>query len=86
MLVLNRRVFDHYQDGGHVTEDGPAIVHKGETVLPAGPKITMGKGMKRVEPKEGTYSDKIKVDPFTRPYFYKHETTPGRAAGQMVKA
>lgn len=61
-------------------------MHKGETVLPAGPKITMGKGMQRVEPKEGTYSDKVKIDPFTKKYFYQHETTPGRAAGPMVKA
>lgn len=37
------------------------------------------------EPKRGRDYDKAKIDPFTRKWFYQHETAPGRQQGTITK-
>lgn len=38
------------------------------------------------EPKrEGRYSDRTKIDPFTRQWFYQHEVPQGQVRGSQIK-
>lgn len=63
----SQRIKGKMHDGGTVPKDGLYEMEKGEVVIPAnakGPKVTMGKGMQRVEPgQSGKFSDRIKIAP-----------------------